>query len=176
MVISWYLVFFTPKDLFTQFLLKTRVTFIFSMAQDFQRLHLCLAGVNAVAKIHPQAFFYMIFIGGKIFFFIRKRKTIAYCLSLITLLNVWFQFCFFIVSERLPGFVCTNIFSRLLQFPQYHTTSPCVREMDLLNYYADMLYFIFICKIFTMIFFLNLQRKNIISSFKAFVNQVVLWY
>jgi len=63
MVISWYLVFFTPKDLFTQFLLKTRVTFIFSMGQDFQRLHLCLAGVNAVAKIHPQAFFYMILIG-----------------------------------------------------------------------------------------------------------------
>ena len=71
MVISWYLVFFTPKDLFTQFLLKTRVTFIFSMAQDFQRLHLCLAGVNSVAKIHPQAFFYMIFIGGKIFFLIK---------------------------------------------------------------------------------------------------------
>ena len=110
MVISWYLVFFTPKDLFTQFLLKTRVTFIFSMAQDFQRLHLCLAGVNAVAKIHPQAFFYMIFIGGKIFLFFRKQKTIAYCLFLITSLNVCFQFCFFIVSERLPGFVCTNNF------------------------------------------------------------------
>ena len=121
MVISWYLVFFTPKDLFTQFLLKTRVTFIFSMAQDFQRLHLCLAGVNAVAKIHPQAFFYMIFIGGKIFFFFfRKRNKIAYCLSLITSLNVCFQFCFFIVSERLPGFVCMNIFSRFAIFTVSH--------------------------------------------------------
>ena len=87
------------------------------MAQDFQRLHLCLAGVNAVAKIHPQAFFYMIFIGGKIFFvclvFLENEKPS---------LNVCFHFCFFIVSERLPGFVCTNIFSRLLQFSQYHTT------------------------------------------------------
>ena len=92
MVISWYLVFFTPKDLFTQFLLKTRVTFIFSMAQDFQRLHLCLAGVNAVAKIHPQAFFYMIFIGGKIFFvcFFRKRKTFVKCLlSFLLFYCIW---------------------------------------------------------------------------------------
>ena len=68
-VTSWYLVFFTPKDLFTKFLIKTRLTFIFSMTQDFQRLLLCLNGVHIVSQTYPKAFIYMVFMG-------RNRKNI----------------------------------------------------------------------------------------------------
>ena len=73
MVTSWYLVFFTPKDLFAQFLFKTGLPFIFGFASDFLRLQLCLTGVTIVSKTHPNAFIYMIVIGTltriSIFFF-----------------------------------------------------------------------------------------------------------
>lgn len=63
MIISWYLIFFSPKDMFAQMILKSKLTLPMSMAQDFQRLHLCLIGVTSVAVSHPKAFIYMAFIG-----------------------------------------------------------------------------------------------------------------
>ena len=63
MIIAWYLTFFSPRDFFAQFILKTKLTFLFSITQDFMRLHLCLSGVAIVAKTYPKAFVYMTFIG-----------------------------------------------------------------------------------------------------------------
>lgn len=63
MVTSWYLIFFSPRDFFAQFLIKSKLTFPCSMAQDFMRLQLCLNGVSSVAKTHPKALFYMTFMG-----------------------------------------------------------------------------------------------------------------
>lgn len=61
MMISWYLIFFAPADLFVTLLLKLRLAFVFSILQDFQRLQLCLQGVQIISKTHPHAFLYMTF-------------------------------------------------------------------------------------------------------------------
>ena len=61
MVLSWYLINFCPKDLFAQIFFKLPfLTFIFGLAQDFLRLHLCLLGVESV----PQGqFVYKVLVG-----------------------------------------------------------------------------------------------------------------
>ena len=61
MIISWYLIFFAPADLFVALLKKARLAFIFSICQDFQRLQLCMQGVQIISKGHPGAFLYMTF-------------------------------------------------------------------------------------------------------------------
>ena len=60
MLFAWYLVYFSPHDIFARCILYTRITLPFSMAQDFLRLHLCLGGVAQIAKLYPDAFIYMV--------------------------------------------------------------------------------------------------------------------
>lgn len=61
MIISWYLIFFAPADFFVALLSRLRLAFVFSILQDFQRLQLCLQGVQYIGKTHPHAFLYMTF-------------------------------------------------------------------------------------------------------------------
>lgn len=55
---SWYLVFYSPNDLFFQLVTKTGLILPFSGAQDFLRLHLVLSGVQTIHQLHPGSFFY----------------------------------------------------------------------------------------------------------------------
>ena len=59
MSISWYLIFFSPKDIGNKLVNTIRIPL--SIPQDFLRLGLCIQGVNYVSSKHPNAFVYMIF-------------------------------------------------------------------------------------------------------------------
>ena len=58
MLISWYLVFYCPNDMFEKtfsaFLIRTPLCIM----QDFQRLHLVINGVNKIHKLYPSALLY----------------------------------------------------------------------------------------------------------------------
>ncbi len=61
MIVAWYLVFFCPFDLFFKTFHAAKLGLPFFVLSDFLRLHLCLAGVTMIQKVHPTAFIYMVF-------------------------------------------------------------------------------------------------------------------
>jgi hypothetical protein len=58
MVLSWYLVFYCPNDLFEKFLSGFMLRTPLCILQDFQRLHLVILGVNKIHKLYPTALLY----------------------------------------------------------------------------------------------------------------------
>ena len=60
MVTSWYLVFYSPGDIFFRLMAMLRLRIPMSAMQDFLRLHLVLSGVNEILLKHPSAILYPI--------------------------------------------------------------------------------------------------------------------
>ena len=58
MTLSWYLVFYCPRDLFEKFISGCFLRTPLCMMQDFQRLHLVIIGISKVLKSHPGTLLY----------------------------------------------------------------------------------------------------------------------
>lgn len=92
MVLSWYLVFYCPNDLFEKvisgFFLRTPLCIL----QDFQRLHLVIIGINKILKAHIGTLLYPVVFAtcySSGFMFLKATETILSINSSLKLLHTF---------------------------------------------------------------------------------------